>query len=344
MLLNETQLLAVMSRKMNNVKLIAGRSNPLLARKIADYLGLTLVRCKIVDFSNGEVYFEIKENIRGKKVYFIQTGAGAGGRSINDHHVEALQVADACIRSDVDSIGIIYATFPYSRSDKKDKPRVSIMSSVIANGLKEAGYSRIICMDIHSAQTQGVINVPFDNLYAIKLHIDNLKQDLLSGLTHEEINQNYVLVAPDMGSSKCIRAYASKLLMECSVMDKQRDYSKHGTIAKSVLMGGNVKGKTAIIVDDMADSMGTIMSATSDLVSHGARDVIVVVTHGIFSGPAIERINTCSHIKRVITTNTIDQTTNCELSPKIHVIDTSSLFGEVIRRIHTGDSISELFE
>ena len=329
---------------MKDVKLIAGRSNPPLARKIADYLGLTLVKCKIVDFSNGEVYFEIEENIRGKKVYFIQTGAGAEGRSINDHHVEALQVADACIRSDVDSIGIIYATFPYSRSDKKDKPRVSIMSSVIANGLKEAGYSRIICMDIHSSQTQGVTNIPFDNLYAIKLHIDNLKQNLLSGLTDEEINQSYVLVAPDMGSSKCIRAYASKLRMECSVMDKQRDYSKQGAIIKSVFMGGDVKGKTAIIVDDMADSMGTIVSATRDLVSHGARDVIVIVTHGIFSGPAIDRINTCAHITRVITTNTIDQTSNCQLCPKIQVVDVSRLFGEVIHRIHTGGSISELFE
>lgn len=330
--------------KMDKVKLIAGRSNPLLAEKIANYLELSLVKCKIIDFSNGEVYFEIQENIRGKTVYFIQTGSGAGERSINDHHVEALQVADACIRSDVASIGIIYATFPYARSDKKDKPRVSIMSSVIANGLKEAGYSRIICMDIHAAQTQGVTTLPFDNLYAIKLHIDNLKCTLLSGLTQEEINQRYILVAPDMGSSRRIRAYATKLQMDCCIMDKQRDYSKPGTVAKSVLMGGDVIGKTGIIVDDMADSMGTMISAINDLVSHGVKDVIVVVTHGIFSGPAIHRINTCDYIAQVITTNTIDQTLNCQLCPKLRVVDTSSVFGEVINRIHTGGSISELFE
>lgn len=329
---------------LDQVRLISGRSNPILARKIAKYLQLPLVKCKIIDFSNGEVYFEIQENIRGKIVYFIQTGAGGGGRSINDHHVEALQVADACIRSDVASIGIVYATFPYARSDKKDKPRVSIMSSVIANGLKEAGYSRIICMDIHAAQTQGVTTLPFDNLYAIKLHIDNLKSTLLSELTHQEINERYILVAPDMGSSKRIRAYATKLQIECSVMDKQRDYSKPGAVAKSVLMGGDVKGKTAIIVDDMADSMGTMISAIKDLVSHGVKDVIVVVTHGIFSGPAIDRINTCDYIAQVITTNTIDQTANCELCPKLKVVDTSSVFGEVINRIHTGGSISELFE
>lgn len=330
--------------KMDKVKLIAGRSNPLLAHKIAEYLQLPLVKCKIVDFSNGEVYFEIQENIRGKTVYFIQTGAGTGGRSINDHHVEALQVADACIRSDVESIGIIYAAFPYARSDKKDKPRVSIMSSVIANGLKEAGYSRIICMDIHAAQTQGVTTLPFDNLYAITLHIDNLKKTLLSGLTQDEINQKYILVAPDMGSSKRIRAYATKLQMECSVMDKQRDYSKPGTVDKSVLMGGDVIGKTAIVVDDMADSMGTMISAVNDLVSHGVKDVVVIVTHGIFSGPAIHRINTCNHITQVIVTNTIDQTINNELCPKLKIVDTSALFGEVIYRIHTGGSISELFE
>ena len=329
---------------MEKVRLIAGRSNPILAQKISDYLNLTLVKCKIVDFSNGEVYFEIQENIRGKKVYFIQTGAGSQERSINDHHVEALQVADACIRSDVESIGIIYAAFPYSRSDKKDRPRVSIMSSVIANGLKEAGYSRIICMDIHAAQTQGVTTLPFDNLYAINLHIDNLKRTLLSGLTHEEINQKYILVAPDMGSSRRIRAYATKLRIACCIMDKQRDYSKQGAIAKSVLMGGDVTGKTAIIVDDMADSMGTMISAVNDLVHHGVKDVVVIITHGIFSGPAIDRINNCDYIFQVITTNTIDQTTNLDSCPKLKVVDTSALFGEVINRIHTGGSISELFE
>ena len=329
---------------MNNVKLIAGRSNPLLAQKIADYLGLPLVKCKIIDFSDGEVYFEIQENIRGAEVYFIQAGAGALGRSINDHHIEALQVADACIRSDVKSVGIIYTTFPYSRSDKKDKPRVSIMSSVMAEGLKHAGYSRVICMDIHSPQTQGVIKLPFDNLYAINLHIDNLRRTLLSGLTLDEINEKYILVAPDMGSSKRVCSYAAKLQMSCSVMDKRRDYSKPGTVAKSILIGGDVNGKTAIIVDDMADSMGTMISATNELISHGVKAVIVIITHGIFSGPAIDRINNCDHITQVITTNTIDQTANCALCPKISVVDVSPLFGEVIKRINTGGSISALFE
>ena len=329
---------------MENIKLIAGRSNPILAQKIADYLELKLVKCKIIDFSNGEVYFEIQENVRGKIVYFIQTGAGDEIRSINDYHVEALQVADACRRSGASSIGIIYATFPYARSDKKDKPRVSIMSAVIANGLKDAGYSRIISMDIHAAQTQGVTTISFDNLYAINLHIENLRKTLFMGLNQDEINEKYILVAPDMGSSKRIRAYANKLQMECSVMDKQRDYSKPGTVAKSVLMGGDITNKTAIIIDDMADSMGTMISAINDLVSHGVKDVIVIVTHGIFSGPAIDRINNCKYINQVITTNTIDQTINCQRCSKLSVVDTSSLFAEVIKRIHNDGSISVLFE
>lgn len=332
--------------KMDKVKLIAGRSNPQLAQKIADHLGLPLVKCKFQDFANGEIYFEILENVRGCQIYFIQTGAGSadGNYSINDFFVEALEIADACRRSDAASIAIIYPTFPYARSDKKDKPRVAIMSAVIANGLKAAGYSRIICMDIHAAQTQGVTTIPFDNLYGINLHISNLKETVLKGLSPEEINQRYVLVAPDMGSSKRIRAYATKLKMPHAVMDKQRDYSKPGTVAKSILMGGDVRGKTAIVIDDMADTMGTMVAAVDDLTSHGVSDVIVIVTHGILSSPAVDRIKNCKAISQVIVTNTIDQTANCSTCDKIRVVDTSPLFADVVRRLTTGGSISELFE
>ncbi|CAH6418400.1 Phosphoribosylpyrophosphate synthetase [uncultured virus] len=331
---------------MDKVKLIAGRSNRELAQKIADALKLPLVKCKIDTFGNGEIYVEIEENIRGTNVFFIQTGAGSadGKRSINDHYVEAIEIADACIRSDAASVGIIYATFPYARSDKKDKPRVAIMSSAIAKGLKTAGYSRIICMDIHAAQTQGVVKIPFDNLYAIKLHIKNFRQTILAGLTQEQIDEQYVLVAPDMGSSKRIRAYANKLHMSHAVMDKQRDYSKASVVEKSILMGGDVKGKTAIVIDDMADTMGTMAAAARDLSNRGAKDVIVVVTHGILSGPAIELINGCEFISQVIVTDTIDQSVNITKSGKIKIVGTADVFAEVIRRLTCGGSLSELFE
>ena len=331
---------------MNRVKLIAGRSNPGLAQRIAVYLNLPLVKCKFSTFGNGEVYVEIQENVRHTKVFFIQTGAGSadGKRSINDHFMESLAVADACVRSDVASIGIIYATFPYARSDKKDRPRVAIMSSVIASALGDVGYDRIICMDIHAAQTQGVVSLPFDNLYAIKLHIDNLRQTVLAGLSQEEINEKFILVAPDMGGIKRIHAYADRLHMHHAVMDKQRDYSKASVVEKSVFMGGDVRGKTAIVIDDMVDSMGTMVAAVKDLEEHGVKDVIVVVTHGVLSSPAIDRINGCDPISQVIVTDTIDQSENMTKCSKLKLVGTAAVFGEVIRILACGGSISELFK
>lgn len=330
---------------MNSVRLIAGRSNPELAQKISKYSGIPLIKCQISDFSNGEIYVNIQENVRGLTLFFIQTGANSSDdkRSINDHFVEALQVADACRRSDVASIGIIYPSLPYARSDKKDKPRVSIMSSVIANQLAFAGYSRIICMDIHAGQTQGVVTIPFDNLYAIKLQIEYLKKEIFKELTLEQINDKFVLVSPDVGGSKRIRDFASRMKMHHAIMDKQRDYSKANTVEQSNLTCGEVTGKTAIVIDDMADTMGTMVSAVKDLAKHGAKDVIIIVTHGILSGPAIQRINECEMISRIIVTDTIDQSANVKICPKLEVVETSGLFGEVIKRLTCGGSISELF-
>ena len=327
---------------METVKLIAGRSNPQLAHEIANYIGIPLLKCKITDFANGEIYIDIQENIRKTTVFFIQTGSNSsdGKHSINDGYVEAIQVADVCRRSDVSSIGIIYATFPYARSDKKNKSRVSIMSSVIANGLKDAGYSRIICMDIHAGQIQGCTTIPFDNLYAIKLQLDHLHTEVFTDLTVEQINDKFVLISPDVGSSNRIRDFAARSHMQHAIMDKQRDYSKPNTVAKSVLVGDNIQGKT---VDDMADTMGTMIAAVKDLEEHGVNDVIIIVTHGILSHPAIDRINNCDKISQVIVTDTIDQSVNLMQCDKLKVVKTAGLFGEVIKRLVQGGSISELF-
>lgn len=330
---------------MNNVKLIAGRANPELAKNIANHLNLPLVKCKNIDFSNGEIYIEIEENIRASDVYFITTGAISWDRkySTNDGYVEAIQVADACRRAGVKSIGIVYALFPYARSDKKDKSRVSIMTSVISNGLKNSGYNKIISMDIHSGQIQGTTDISFDNLYAVKLHMNALKDKVFNMSSPEEINNRYVLVSPDVGGSKRIRDYAERLEMMYAIMDKQRDYSKPNTVAKSVLIG-TVVGKTAIILDDILDTLSTVLNAINDLMNHGAKDVIIVATHGILSGPAIERINNCNDIKMVIVTNTIDQKLNLEKCEKLTVVDVSSLFGKVIECHACGGSISSLFK
>jgi len=342
-LIKATVQIELLESKMNDIKLIAGRSNEKLARSIADSLDTELVKCTIKDFPNGEIIVDIDQSVRGKTVYFIQTGASDKDHSLNDYYVEAIQVADACRRSGTASISIIYAAFPYARSDKKDKPRISIMSAVIANGLKDAGYSRIICMDIHASQTQGVTTIPFDNLYAIDLHIHNLLITVFRGLTIKEINDEFVLIAPDNGGSKRIRAYAEKLKMSHAIMDKQRNYAQSGTVPNCVLTGGDVKGKTAIIIDDIADTMGTMVGALRDLTRHGVNDVIIIVTHGVLSKPALDRINDNSKILSVIVTNTIDQTANCMTCPKLRVVDTSELFADTIRALAVNGSISALF-
>lgn len=334
---------SVLNPKLAQVKLIAGRSNPKLAQEIADYIGIKPIKCKIIDFANKEIYVEIEESIRGHDVYFIQTGS-SNQNSINDYFVEALQVADACRRCDAKSISIVYTLFPYARSDKKDKPRVAIMSSVIANMLIASGYSRIITMDIHSGQSQGFIDKPFDNLYAKNIHIENLRKTIFKDC--DKINEEFILVAPDMGSSKRIRAYAEKLQISHAVMEKQRDYSKPGTVSKSVLMADEavVRGKTAIVIDDIADSFGTMIAAVNDLLTHGIINVIVIVTHGIFSGQAIERINNCKELIAVIVTDTVDQTEHMKACSKISVVPTAAVFGEVITRIILGGSIATMFD
>lgn len=329
---------------MENIRLIAGRSNPDLSEKISKYLGIPLVERKIIDFANSETYVEIQENVRNCKVYVIQTGSTNGNLSVNDIHMESLQIIDACVRADVKKIGIIYASFPYARSDKKDRPRVSIMSHIVANTLKNAGCQRIISMDIHSGQLQSVVQLPFDNLYDIKYQIQNLKTTVFAGLSQEEIRNNFVLISPDVGGAKRIRDYSRRLEISSSLLDKRRDYCNANTILKSELIGGDVEGKTAIIVDDILDSAGTLISAINDLKNHGMKDCIIVVSHGIFSGPAIERINNCDLIKKVFCTNSIDQTNNCKSCDKISVVDVSGLFGEVIKLINNGGSISKLFE
>ena len=329
---------------MDKVKLIAGRSNKPLAQGIASILGKQLVNCTIDSFANGEINIEVRENIRGASVFIIQSGGSDKMNSINDYILETLLLIDCCKRSDVAKVGIIVPCFPYSRADKKDKSRVSIGGSMVANILKKAGCDRIISLDLHAGQIQGFVQqMPFDNLYGIKLHIDNLQNTIFKGLSLEEINSKYVLVSLDVGGGKRIKEYAKRLNMRYSIMDKQRDYSKNNVVLKSVLIG-EVTGKIAICIDDLADTAGTIISGVSDLKKHGALSAIILVTHGVFSNPAAERLNSCDFIEQVIVINTLDQTQNQINIPKLKVIDSSPLLSEVIKRITVGGSISELFE
>jgi ribose-phosphate pyrophosphokinase len=328
---------------MEKVKVIAGRSNKPLAEGICQALQIKLTNSVIESFANGEIKVEINEDIRGHSVYIIQTGGNTLQGSINDYLVETLLLIDACKRADAAKVNVVLACFPYARSDKKDRPRIPISSSMITNVLIAAGCDRIITMDLHSGQIQGFTNhVPFDNLYGIKLHIENLQNTLFLNLTKEEINDKFVLVSMDVGGAKRIKEYAKRLSMSYAIMDKQRDYSKSNTVLKSVLVG-NVKDKIAICIDDMADTCGTILAGIEDLKIHNCKGAIILVTHGILSGPAASRINDCDFISQVIVIDTLDQTENLKLISKLSVIDSSPLFAEVIKRITLGGSLSAMF-
>jgi ribose-phosphate pyrophosphokinase len=328
---------------MEKIKVIAGRSNRPLAEGICQALQIKLTNSVIESFANGEIKVEINEDIRGHSVYIIQTGGNTLQGSINDYLVETLLLIDACKRGDAAKVNVILACFPYARSDKKDRPRIPISSSMITNVLIAAGCDRIITMDLHSGQIQGFTNhVPFDNLYGIKLHIENCEKTLFLNLTKEEINSKFVLVSMDVGGAKRVKEYAKRLFMSYAIMDKQRDYSKSNVVLKSVLVG-NVKDKIAICIDDMADTCGTILAGIEDLKTHDCKGAIILVTHGILSGPAASRINDCDFISQVIVINTLDQTENQKLISKLSVIDSSPLFAEVIKRITLGGSLSDMF-
>lgn len=327
---------------MEKIKLLAGRSNLPLAESIAKHLNKSLIPRIIEPFPSSEIKVEINENVRGFHVFIIQTGGATKEGSINDFITETFLLIDACNRAGAESVVVIWANFPYARSDKKDKPRVPIAGSMIANNFKAGGCSRIISMDLHAGQIQGFTDMPFDNLYAIKLHINELNQTVFKGLTQEEINAKYILVSLDLGGSKRIKDFAKRLGMKYAVMDKQRDYSKSSVVEKSVLVG-DVKGKIAICVDDMCDTCGTLIAGVNDLKEHGASEAIVLVTHGIFSGPAFERLNQCDFIQSVIVTNSLDQTENIMKTSKLIVVDAGPLLANVITRLTVGGSISELF-
>lgn len=331
---------------LEKIKLISGRSNPHLSKNIAEQLGTELTLMTINDFGNTEIGVEIKENIRGHHVYIIQTGGHHNGKSINDHLIELFAIVNACTKSSAKTINIILPCYPYARSDKHDVPRVPIMGSCVANILHHMGVSRIVAMDLHAVQIQGFSNGPFENLFSMNIHIDNLKKTIFKGLTKHQINERYVLASPDIGGTKRVEQYAAKLQMKHVLMHKHRNYEEPGIVHDTVLVGKNgvIKDKTCIIIDDMFDTFGTIISASNELIKHGAKNIIAIACHGVFSKDAMDKINSSDIIERVIVTNTLPQTNNMDQSKKVHLVDISGVFADVIKLIQTGGSVSSLFE
>jgi ribose-phosphate pyrophosphokinase len=332
---------------MENVMLISGSSHLELSNKIASCLDIELCDCVCDRFSNTEVRIFINESIRNKDVYIIQTGTFLSDKSfsVNDYIMETLVMIDACKRSMARSVSLIMPNYPYARQDKKDKSRAPISSKLLANLLTCAGIDRLIVMELHSAQIQGFFDIPVDNLYSTNLFVKYLEENVLSGYDLEQRREKFIMVSPDAGSTKRTLKYAEKMRLGTAIMHKQRNYTVKNRVDKTIVICDREEliGKTAIICDDMCDTGGTLIKSIETLVKNGVRDVICVLTHGILSGPAIERINCCDYISEVIVCDTIPQVLNLERCPKLKIVDISGLLSDVIYRIQSGGSISKLF-
>ncbi|KAH0630718.1 hypothetical protein JD844_003901 [Phrynosoma platyrhinos] len=271
---------------------------------------------------------EIGESVRGEDVYIVQSGCG----EINDNLMELLIMINACKIASASRVTAVIPCFPYARQDKKDKSRAPISAKLVANMLSVAGADHIITMDLHASQIQGFFDIPVDNLYAEPAVLKWIKENIVEW-------KNCTIVSPDAGGAKRVTSIADRLNVDFALIHKER--KKANEVDRMVLVG-DVKDRVAILVDDMADTCGTICHAADRLVSAGATKVYAILTHGIFSGPAISRINSAC-FEAVVVTNTIPQEDKMKQCPKIQVIDISMILAEAIRRTHNGESVSYLF-
>ena len=309
------------------LRVISGNSNPELARKICDYLGIPLCRAKIDRFSDGETLVEVGESVRGTDAFVIQSLA----HPVNDHLMELLAIVDALKRASVRRTTAVMPYYGYARQDRKNKPRVPITARLVADMLTAVGTDRVLTMDLHAGQIQGFFNIPVDNLYASPILLPHIR---------EQYRDELVIVAPDAGGVPRARAYASRLNASLALIDKRRADSNQ---AEAMHLIGEVEDKTALILDDMIDTAGTLLEAARTLIEHGARGVHACCTHAILSGPALERL-TQSAFGSVVVTDTLPNRPEREILTNLKVLSSAHLFAEAIKSIHNEDSISRLFE
>ncbi|MZG52655.1 MAG: ribose-phosphate pyrophosphokinase [Nitrospinae bacterium] len=309
------------------VLVFSGRANQKLTEEICDYMDVPLGKTVIRDFSDKEIYVRIEENVRGGDVFVVQSTCFPG----NTNLMELLIMIDALRRSSAKRITAVIPYYGYARQDRKNEPRVPITSKLVADLVVTAGADRVLTVDLHAGQIQGFFNIPVDHLFAINVLIDYIKEQKL---------ENLIVISPDAGGVERARAYAKRLNTSLAIIDKRRDIPNE---AKAMNIIGDVKGKIAIIVDDMIDTAGTLMEATDALLGAGAKEVHACCSHPVLSGPAGDRIAN-SPIKSVVTTNTIPLNGQLEKNPKIKVLSVAALLGEAILRIHQETSVSSLFD
>jgi len=309
------------------MKILSGTSNLKLSKDISKKLKLKLINTNIKRFADGEIFIEINENIRGNSVFVIQSTSNPA----NDNLMELLLVIDALKRSSAKNITAVIPYYGYARQDRKVAPRTSISAKVVANLLTNAGANRVVTVDLHAGQIQGFFDMPVDNLFTTPLFAKYIKRKFK--------NKKLICVSPDVGGVQRTRGLATKIKADLAIIDKRRPKPGQSQVMNII---GDVKGKTCIIVDDIIDSGGTIINAVGALKKAGAIDVYVFITHAVLSGDAAQKIKN-SKIKKLIITDTIDNSQKIKNNNKIEVLSISSLMSEAIKRIANSNSVSDLF-
>ena len=309
---------------MTGYMLFSGTANEELAQEVSQYLEQPLSKAKITKFSDNEINVKIEESVRGKDVFILQpTSAPA-----NFNLMELLIMVDALKRSSAKSITAVVPYYGYARQDRKAEPRVPISAKLVANLMETAGITRVVTVDLHASQIQGFFDIPVDNLYGAVLFNDYVKSKNL---------KNPIVASPDIGGVARARYFAKTMGLEMVIVDKRREKANESEVMNIIR---NVEGKDVIMIDDMVDTAGTMVKAAAALKAKGATSVMACCTHPVLSGPAFERIEK-GDLDELVVTNTIPMN---QTSPKIKVLSTATMLGEVIRRVYNNESVNSLFE
>ncbi len=309
------------------IEVLSGNSNRPLAEAVAKELNLPLSDAEVGKFSDGEISITLPQTVRGKDVFIIQSTS----YPVNDNLMELLIMIDACKRASAGRITAVMPYFGYARQDRKARPRDPITAKLVADILTSAGANRVMTMDLHAAQIQGFFEIPVDHLYGAPL---------LAKYYKNKMDENWVVVSPDMGSVGRARNFASRVDASIAIVDKRRPKANTVEIMNII---GDVKGKTCLMVDDMIDTAGTICQGAEALVKNGAKEVYACCTHGVFSGPAMDRI-TASPIKELLVLDTIDLPESVKKNPKIKVMSVAKLIARAITTVFADSSLSAIYE
>ena len=310
------------------MKVVSGTGKVRLGKEIAKHLKVKLVNTNFKRFSDGEIYVEINENIRGNSIFVVQSSS----HSANDNLMELLICIDALRRSSAKSITAVIPYFGYARQDRKVVPRTAISAKLVSNLITNAGANRILTLDLHAGQIQGFFDIPVDNLFSTPIFARDIKKNINTS--------SLVCVSPDIGGVERARALGRRINASIAIVDKRRPAPGKSEVMNII---GHVKDKTCVIVDDIIDSGGTIVNAVKALKDKGAKDVYAYITHAVLSGNAVDKIKK-SQVKKLIVTDSIDNLKKLKKSSKIQVVSISSMMAEAIKRISNSTSVSSLFK